>query len=250
MRPFTNNFAFTFRNKRDVVLYCIFLSCSFLFCTIDVFAYSANTTFTYCNDKVCMTLSRAQSHEAKAVVSCMDTIIAKAKEDSAVSKQFLVQKQDTNILKEGYIDEVVVKGQSEFTEGDRTRIAITKNLRRGTVSTIEMLGKIRNFYYDFRSRQLYYNNSTNIAVLVDSVPKDMSYLSNIQHMRFDRIEIIDHPQGLYQGYDVLVNIHTKENYEGYEGLVANNGGVNFNEANDKKLIWEYSDLSFSAVKQK
>ena len=52
---------------------------------------------------------------------------------------------------------------------------------------------------------------------------------NLQHIRFDRMEIVHNPTGKYQGYDVLINFHTKENYEGYEGYVFHNNMLHFNK---------------------
>lgn len=154
------------------------------------------------------------------------------------------------IWKSDSLQEVVVKGSSIIQSGDKMKVAITKDLRRGTVSTIQMLGKLPNFVYNFADRSLTYHNSTNIVVLVDSVEKDMNYLQNIQHMRFDRVEIIDKPQGQYQGYDVLINLHTKNSYEGYEGNLTNNEALNFNKANDKHLIFENTVASFAYTKNK
>lgn len=76
----------------------------------------------------------------------------------------------------------------------------------------------------------------------------MNYLRNIQHIRFDKVEVIDKPQGQYQGYDVLINLHTKKNYEGYEGMLFNNEGFNLNGENDKKYIFENTTANFSYTK--
>ena len=101
----------------------------------------------------------------------------------------------TGIWKTDTLKEVCIKGSSILQSGDRMKVAITKDLRRGTVSAIQMLGKLPNFTYNFVDRSLTYHNSSNIIVLVDSVEKDMNYLQNIQHIRFDKVEVIDKPQG-------------------------------------------------------
>lgn len=145
---------------------------------------------------------------------------------------------------------VEVSASSTSQHGSRTNIVITKDLRQGVVSAAQMLGKLPNFRYSYAERTLEYNNSHNICVLVDSIQKDVSYLNNMQHIRFDRIEIILNPQGQYRGYDVLVNLHTKENYEGYEGQLFNNDAVNFNKYNDKHFIFENSEAAFSYTKNR
>ena len=43
---------------------------------------------------------------------------------------------------------------------------------------------------------------------------DFSKFDSLHHHRFARVEIIEHPTGKYQGYDVLVNLITVKNYEG------------------------------------
>lgn len=77
----------------------------------------------------------------------------------------------TGIWKTDTLKEVSIKGSSILQSGDRMKVAITKDLRRGTVSTIQMLGKLPNFTYNFVDRSLTYHNSSNIIVLVDSVEK-------------------------------------------------------------------------------
>ena len=101
----------------------------------------------------------------------------------------------TGIWKTDMLKEVTIKGSSILQSGDKMKVAITKDLRRGTVSTIQMLGKLPNFTYNFVDRSLTYHNSSNIIVLVDREKKDMNSLHNIQHIRLDTVEVIDKPQG-------------------------------------------------------
>ncbi len=156
----------------------------------------------------------------------------------------------TAYWKQESLKDVVVNGSSITQKGDKTSVFITKDLRRGTTSTAQMLGKLPNFFYNFADRSLTYHNSSNIVVLVDSVEKDLNYLQNMQHIRFDRVEIIDKPQGQYQGYDVLINLHMKPHYEGYEGMLSNNEAMNFNQGNDKHFIFENTVASFAYTKDK
>lgn len=60
----------------------------------------------------------------------------------------------TGIWKTDTLKEVNIKGSSILQSGDRMKVAITKDLRRGTVSTIQMLGKLPNFTYNFVDRSL------------------------------------------------------------------------------------------------
>lgn len=178
--------------------------------------------------------------------SPMTTNFPHATDDSLITET----SQDTSIWKEVNLKGAVVTGSNITQKGNRTRVFITDELRKGTVTTSQMLGKLPDFYYNYGSRELTYNNSSDIVVLVDSIPRDLSYLNNIQHLRFDKVEIISHPQGLYHGHEVLINLHTKEHYIGYEGTVYADGALNFNKANDKHFIFDNSNMTFSAVKDK
>ena len=97
-------------------------------------------------------------------------------------------------------------------------------MRRGTHSIGELLGNEPHFFFQRGDNKLTHNNSGNIVLLVDSVEKDLSTL-NMHHLRYDYVEIVDHPTGRYQGYDVLINLHTKKDYEGYEGYMNDDSGI-------------------------
>ncbi len=113
-----------------------------------------------------------------------------------------------------------------------------------------MLGDLPNFYYNPADRRVTFNNSSNIVVLVDSIEKPTSDVLNLQHIRFDRMEIVHNPTGKYQGYDVLINFHTKENYEGYEGYVFHNNMLHFNKYNNSTLNVDNENASFAYTKNK
>ena len=149
---------------------------------------------------------------------------------------------DSVILKE-----IVVKGSHTVQKGDRTKIFITRDMRRGTHSVGEMLGNEPNFYFDKAFNTLTYNNSSKIVLLVDSVEKDLSTL-NMQHLRFNYIEIVNNPTGKYDGYEVLINLHTKNDYEGYEGYVYHNTGLFLNKYHDNPFF--NNDVNFGYTKNK
>lgn len=115
------------------------------------------------------------------------------------------------------LKEVSVVASNVRTEGDRTTAFITKEMRRGARNTAQMLGNIRGLTWNAVDNSVEYNGKRNIIVLVDSLEKGYSYVMNLHHARFERVEIIDQPKGKYEGYDALINLVTKKNYEGYEG---------------------------------
>lgn len=162
----------------------------------------------------------------------------------------VAQTDSTATLDGKSIDEVTVSGRSIKQSGDRTNIFITKEMRRGKTNTGEILGDLPGFYYDMAFNTLTFGGSSNIMILVDSLEKDNNFIKNLQHVRFDKIEIIHQPQGLYSGYDVLINLHTKEDYEGYEGMANSWTGFCLSDANDATVIFSQDNGYFTYTKNK
>ncbi|MGM9706407.1 MAG: hypothetical protein ACI3YM_02175, partial [Prevotella sp.] len=94
--------------------------------------------------------------------------------------------------------EVSVVGSSTRTEGDKTTVVITKEMRRGARNTAQMLGNIRRLTWNAMSNSVEYNGRGNIIVLVDSVEKNYGYVMDLHHLRFEKVEIIDQPKGKYE----------------------------------------------------
>lgn len=159
----------------------------------------------------------------------------------------LTERSDSDSIKMKNLQETVVKASHTVQKGDRTKIFITREMRRGTHSIGELLGNEPNFYYDKAFNTLTYNNSSKIVLLVDSIEKDLSALG-MQHIRYDYIEIVNHPTGKYDGYEVLVNLHTKQDYKGYEGYVYNNTGLFLNKYHDNPFF--NNDASFTYTRNK
>ncbi|MCD8301828.1 MAG: outer membrane beta-barrel protein [Prevotellaceae bacterium] len=99
---------------------------------------------------------------------------------------------------------------------DKDIIYITREMRKGSYNTAEMLGKIPGMEYDRVTEELQYQGQTKVLLLVDSLQYEESYIKKLHHIRFDKIEIIPNPQGKYSGYDVIINLCRKEKYQGYD----------------------------------
>lgn len=167
---------------------------------------------------------------------------------SSVSISIVYARNDSISIQN--LSEVLVQGSSRLQFGDRTKIYITRDMRRGNHTTAQMLSNLPNFYYDWTQNKLMYNNNSNIVVLVDSVEKSLDAIMNMQHIRYDQVEIITKPIGQYQGYDVLINFHTKENYEGYEGNLFHNSGFVFNNATEHRFLLDNDYGSITYTKNK
>lgn len=148
------------------------------------------------------------------------------------------------------LDGVTVTAQTVKQDGAKTSMLITKSMRRGCSNMGQLLGNLNNFHYNRALRTLDYNNSSNYIILIDSIEKPGFNILDMYHLRFDRIEVIDKPQGKYQGYDVLINLHTKRDYEGYEGSLYQNIGLCFSEYNGKTYIFNNENAYFTYTKNK
>lgn len=111
----------------------------------------------------------------------------------------------------------MVEGSNVVRYADRDVWRINKKLRKGASNTAQMLSNIPGFDCDLITNSLSYYGRQKILLLVDSLEKPDEYVKKLHHMRFEKIDVITQPSGRYAGYDVVVNLHTKPNYEGYEG---------------------------------
>lgn len=116
------------------------------------------------------------------------------------------------------LTEVIVQGDEVIHTLNKDIIRITKKMRRGCYSTGDILNKVPGLSLNYFNNSLSYHGNSNLIVLVDSVEKNMSQIMLLHHLRYDKIEIIQHPIGKYANYDVIINLHTKEGYSGYESI--------------------------------
>ena len=74
-----------------------------------------------------------------------------------------------SVAREESLSEVSVVASSTRTEGDKTMVVITKEMRRGARNTAQMLGNIRGLTWNAMSNSVEYNGRGNIIVLVKLV---------------------------------------------------------------------------------
>lgn len=150
------------------------------------------------------------------------------------------------------LDSVIVVGDNTTRYADRDVIRITRAMRKGARNTAQMLGNISGIDCDYSNNGLTYYGSQNILILVDSIEKSANYVKELHHLRFDKVDIIPNPTGKYANYDVLINLHTKPDYEGYEGNVFNYMRVLPSEGNgeNKNFTKDNVSASFTYTKNK
>lgn len=150
------------------------------------------------------------------------------------------------------MDSIVIVAENITHYADRDVVRITKDMRKGARNTAQMLGNIPGIDCNYADNSLTYYGSGNILILVDSLEKPADYIKEIHHMRYDKVDIVPHPSGKYSGYDVLINLHTKPDYEGYEGNASNYVRILPGDGNGrgKNLTKDNAAASFTYTKNR
>ncbi len=147
---------------------------------------------------------------------------------------------------------VTVEADNITHYADRDVVYITRSMRKGARNTAQILGNIPGIDCNRADNKLTYYGSSNILILVDSVEKSANYVKELHHLRYDKVDVIPHPMGKYSEYDLMINLHTKPDYEGYERNAHQEVGIQPTEDNgkDKKFTWNYTSTSFTYTKNK
>ncbi len=125
-----------------------------------------------------------------------------------------------SVHKEKALDSVTVVGSNVTHYADHDVFYITRSMRKGARNTVQMLGSIPGIDCNRADNSLTYHGSSKIVILVDSVEKPSDFIKELHHLRFQKVDVFPNPSGKYADYDVLLNLHTRKNYEGYEGNVV------------------------------
>lgn len=166
-------------------------------------------------------LSAAFCAKAAVVPLRPDTL---TQDTVTVKKADLTMQMDTtDLFKE--LEEVVVEGSVVKRRGNEDIWTVTEKMRKGTRNAGDLLGKLQGVTYNPVTKDISFQGSKNVKILVDSIERDEAYIKRLGSGRFDRINVIQNPQGKYMGYDAVINLHTRRHYEGYEGNLYGNLGV-------------------------
>lgn len=165
----------------------------------------------------------------------------------------LIHQQDSTLYHMTHtLDSVVITGDNTTHHADRDVVRITRAMRKGARNTAQMLGNIPGIDCDYSNNELTYYGSKNILILVDSIEKSSEYIKELHHLRFNKVDVVPNPTGKYANYDVLINLHTKPDYEGYEGNAFEQISVLPTDGNgkNKHLTGNYTSASFTYTKNK
>ncbi len=150
------------------------------------------------------------------------------------------------------LGEIVVKQEAIIHKGSHDVVILTSSMRKNAVNIAEVTGKLAGFRYDPSDRTLEYLGKKNIKILVDSIEKSYDEVRQLDHKRFSKIDVIYNPAGRYQDFDVVLNLHTKTNYIGYDLQADDQGQLMPGGRNGKGNNFSYSDggLTFNYVRNK
>lgn len=148
------------------------------------------------------------------------------------------------------LGEVVVEAETVKRVGNHDIVTITREMRKNAYNTVQMLGKLPGMYLDRSSNTLEYMGKKNIKILMDSLEKDEDFIKRLGHIRFDKVDIIRDPSGRYSDYDLLINLRTRENYEGYDGNIYNINRIYPSYQKGYAFADDYTAHSFIYTKNK
>jgi Outer membrane receptor for ferrienterochelin and colicins len=160
----------------------------------------------------------------------------------------LLMDEDSKQLKE-----VSVKGSARQNKIDRDVFAITKEMRAGTATSQELLGKLSGVNYNRYNKSISVNGSAKVLILVDGVEKDQQMAKTLSPDRIERVEVIKDPVGKYatDGYDAVINIVLKKDYSGADFYVGNTSFFDVAGNNGtQRFVQDYGNLNFTYTYKK
>ncbi len=136
------------------------------------------------------------------------------------------------------LNEVNVTGSNKVNKIDRDVFAITKELRAGTTSSQELLGKLSGVQFNQYDKSISVNGNTNILILVDGIEKDQNFAKNLLPERIERVEVIKDPIGKYatDGYAAVINIILRKDFTGIDITVSNTAFFDIVGTNNKEIF--------------
>lgn len=151
------------------------------------------------------------------------------------------------------LEEVQVTGRvsEKQTSIEKTKINVAQNISAVSGNVTEVLKSQSSINIDV-DNNIYLRGNSNILVLMDGNPTTVSSLSSIPASNVENIEIVTNPDAKYdtEGTGGIINIITKRNSSGFNGVVTLNYGINNRinggiSANYNKGIWGFG-FSYNA----
>lgn len=124
---------------------------------------------------------------------------------------------------------ISVSGSNRTVKIDRDIFVITNELKAGTATSRELLGKLNGVQYNPYDQSIMVNGSPNVLILMDGIEKDQNMAKTISPDRISRVEVIKDPIGKYaaDGYTAVINIITRKDFSGIDITANTNQFINF-----------------------
>ncbi|MCL2597880.1 MAG: TonB-dependent receptor family protein [Paludibacter sp.] len=147
------------------------------------------------------------------------------------------------------LSEVTVEGANRINKIDRDVFFITKELKAGTATSRELLGKLNGVTYNPYDQSISVNGNSNVLILVDGIERDQNMAKTLSPDRIDRVEVIKDPVGKYaaDGYRAVINIITKTNFSGIDINANTNPMFNFIDRHGSPSVFIQENSSLNIL---
>ena len=139
------------------------------------------------------------------------------------------------------LKELVVSGSTTQHKLSGEEHLITHKMRSKAAHTLDLLDQIPGLRYDKMSNEIKIMGKSHILYLVNSLEQSKDYILNLNPKRIAKISVDKSPRGRFQseGYDAIINIVLKSDYQGYDLILQNFAIANLEKNNGKD--WLMSD---------
>lgn len=146
----------------------------------------------------------------------MFPLLAFGQVDSLSAMKDSVQVMTDSIYKNVEMEGVTVTSSSVTHHTNRDSWVITDEMRRNTVNTFDVIKKLPGVFFDPIKESLSYYGSQKVMLLIDGQERETAYIGRLSNQRFKRIEVYTRPPARYRDYDVVIDVRTKERWNGYD----------------------------------
>ncbi|MDR1407847.1 MAG: outer membrane beta-barrel protein [Tannerella sp.] len=159
--------------------------------------------------------------------------------DLSVDQTVAINLDTCFLVSNNILDEATVTASTVRHNLGSESYVITNKMRSTASNTPELLDRIHGVRYDKMTNSIKVGNETNILFLVNNVAQSKDYIFNINPERISKVEVGKNPGGRHQseGYEAVINIVLKNQYEGYDINLRNFAVANLfdNNGNDRLM---------------
>lgn len=121
-----------------------------------------------------------------------------------------------SINKEMALPELTVTASNVTHHADKDVWLITDEMRQNTLTVIDLVERIPGITYDRMKQSLKYMGQDNVIIVLDGKVKDSRHVGELDNKRFAKVEVVRRPHGRFRDYDAVINLVSKDNWQGYD----------------------------------